>query len=197
MPAVGKRPKFGHKLLPVSHPGGGVPRWTRTLARKNLHEFDRCDELGLLMTESLLVVDFDTEAVYAEWHEQFKELFDSTALVRTKKGYHVYLKRSTYADAKQVYDGPMGFLWSAEQGKVVKRDIDLKTLTASTSTVLDDDGAAAVYHTPGFLSTPPSTGKLWVRSIFEWPPVEISDALVDRIVEERAKPPGSLAPRHT
>jgi hypothetical protein len=67
-------------------------------------------------------------------------MFDSTALVKTKKGYHVYLKRSAYADAKQLYDGPVGFTWSAEKQKVVKKEVDLKTLTASTSVILDANG---------------------------------------------------------
>lgn len=185
IPALQKRPKYSHKPLPQNQPGGGVPRWTRELAQKQLHLFDECNEIGVLVTNNLLVVDFDTEKIYESWYAEFKELFDATSLVKTKHGYHVYLRRTAYCNEKRVHDGPIGFFWNEATQKKEKKPVDIKTISASTSFVTGADGKVSVYHTPGFVSTPPSLGKAWVRSVFDCPPVDITDALVDRILTER------------
>jgi hypothetical protein len=185
IPAISKRPKYSHKPLPASASGASGPRWTREIAEREIHLFDDCTEIGILVTNNLMVIDFDTVEIYNEWHAAFKELFDATALVETKHGYHVYLKRSAYCNEKRLHDGPIGFFVNPKTQKKEKKPVDIKTISASTSPVMDAQGVLTMYHTPGFVSTPPSMGKTWVRSVFDTPLAAITDALVDRILLER------------
>lgn len=181
---------MAHKPLALNKPGGGKPRWSREIARQQTDLFDQCTEIGILMVDGIMVLDFDTKEIYEEWYKDNTTLFDSSPVVKTKHGFHVYLRRSAYCDTKGFTDGPVGRVYNEETMKIVKRPMDVKTYTSSTSPILNHDGTISNYTTPGFVSTPPTKGKTWIRSLFEVQPKEIPDAIVDRIISERIAFPG-------
>ena len=175
-----KQPLFAHK--PVR--GGSAPQWTRELARSNLRLF-RDDNFGVLC-DSVFVVDFDDQASYDAWYARFKDVFDSTVLCKTRKGHHVWFYRTPACDDASLTDGPLGFARNEDGTKGPKLPVDLKTRTAVASKLKAADGTVSVYHTPGFLSVPPSKHKVWVRSPFDHAIQPIPDALVDALVQAKA-----------
>lgn len=56
------------------------------------HEDRNLAIIGGKVSGNLFVVDFDNKDVYLEWARQHLPLVKSTAVVRTAKGYHVYLR---------------------------------------------------------------------------------------------------------
>jgi hypothetical protein len=182
IPSLHKRPAVSHK----PRAEGCAPRWHRGVVRAELAKFDLYGDLGVLADDNLLVVDFDDEATYEAWRaEGFAAEFDATVLAKTRKGYHVWLRRTPLCDELGLNDGPLGTYVDAE-GATRKTPMDLKTRTASCTRVPGAEGALVPYYTPGFVAVHPSPNKEWVRSPFEWTLQPISEALARRINAERA-----------
>lgn len=146
-------------------------------------------------------VDFDSEDVYQELRSLgFGEAFDATVLARTKKGYHVWWRRTPLCDELNLTDGPTGGERN-EAGKVVKFPMDIKTLTASSTMIKGPDGQPVLYFTPGFCAVFPSSNKVWVRSPFlfeggvEMQPVP--DAFARWLHAKRASAAGPAKPPAT
>ena len=158
-----------------------------------LHTFDRVGDLGVLCDGGLFVVDFDEEATYHEWHAQFGAAFDDTVLAKTRKGFHVWFKRTPLCDALGLRDGPVG-TFPGPDGKLLKKPMDIKTITASASQVPDPDnpGQTKTYYTPGFCAVYPSPNKTWIRSPFEHVIRDVPDDLARRLLAERGGKPVPL-----
>ena len=175
-----KQPLFAHK--PAR--GASAPQWSRQLARSNLRLF-RDENFGVLC-DGIFVVDFDDQTSYDTWYARFKDAFDSTVLCKTRKGWHVWFYRTPACEDASLTDGPLGFALHVDGTKGAKLPVDLKTRTAVASKLKAADGTVSVYHTPGFLSVPPSKHKVWVRSPFDHAIQPIPDALVDALVQAKA-----------
>lgn len=131
-------------------------------------------------------MDFDDEETYNAWHADFAETFDRTVMAKTRKGFHVWLKRTPLCDALGLRDGPVGTL-PGPDGKLIKLPMDIKTYTNSVSMVPDpDDPTKKIkYFTPGFCAVYPSPNKTWIRSPFEHPMLDVPDALAQRLLTQR------------
>jgi len=190
IPSRNKRPAVPHK--PVK---GGAPRWSRDMVLANLSLFRNTKELGVLCDAGLFIIDYDELAVYEQYRaDGFAEAFDSTAMARTRKGFHVWFKRTPLCDELEMTDGPVGS--SMKDGVLRKNPIDIKSLTASASVVKMPDGSTKTYYTPGMVAVYPSANKTWVRSPVDHPLMPVPDDLVRRLHAERnAARPDKPAPR--
>ena len=154
-----------------------------------LVEFDRCGDLGLLCDNGIFVIDFDTEELFEEWYPDFKETFDRTAMAKTRKGYHVWLRRTPLCDELNLHDGPMGNVPGVlgPDGKPLKKPMDIKSLTGSKSVVPDpaDPSRTVDYYTPGFCAVYPSPNKVWIRSVLDTPMLDVPEALARRLLAYR------------
>lgn len=182
VPAYKKHPTVSHKPLL-----GGRPQWFRNMVPYSMGLFDQKGELGLLCDDGLIVLDFDDVRSYEETRAAgFGDFFDSTSMATTRKGVHVFGRRTPLCDELRVYDGPM-------TKKGVKYNMDLKTITDSKTTIRGPDGKPTVYHTPGFCDVFPSPNKTWVRHVIDCPPKPLPDALVRLLAELRATGEGQRA----
>lgn len=151
IPSRRKHPAVPHK--PV---GGSAPRWRRDMVLDNLPEFEKCKDLGILCDQGVFVVDFDDVGVYESWREGgFAAEFDNTVLAKTRKGFHVWFKRTALCDELGLNDGPVGTFVDTD-GVKKKKPMDIKTVTSSSSTVVALDGSTSQYWTPGFCAVHPS-----------------------------------------
>lgn len=176
----GKSPLFAHK------PKAGQLLWTREVARKKLGEFTT-QYVGLLLDRGLFVLDFDTAASFEDWRSCFPDAFAATVCCATRKGFHVWFKRSTLTDSLDLTDGPLGFIADPNGGRGMKYPVDIKTRTGVASDVRLPDGSIQKYYTPGFLSVPPSPNKKWIRTPLTHDILIVPDAVVFRIRDEKAK----------
>jgi len=180
IPSKEKRPAVAHK----PRPGGGGPLWTREVARRNMHLFDTYRELGVLCDNGVVVIDFDDVTTYDAWRaDGLGSVFDATVLAKTRKGFHVWFRRSALCDQLDLFDGPTGFRIDAD-GRKIKNPIDVKTITRATTTVTVDN-AEHVYHTPGFCSTWPSANKSWINSPFDFVLQPLPESLLTRLLKLR------------
>jgi len=169
---IATAPKFCHKYDIKK-----TDLWTRP--RANLYGlWLECEALGLLLDappqngetpkagelRGLLVLDFDTKSLYADFANKFEQLH-TCPLVSTAKGFHAYFLRSPLCNALQLTDGARQF----EDENGTKLELDIKSYTKSGI-----DG----HPTSGYIVVPPSSGKVWIRDICTTDVVEISDALV-------------------
>ena len=174
--ARGKQPKFCHKYNPKN-----PDLWTRARAQA-YGLWHQCEAMGLLLDarrsdqgpgemRGLLVLDFDTHALYSVFLSKFPEL-DTCPLARTRHGYHAYFTRSPLCDAMSLTDGARQF----QEVNGQKLELDIKSYTKS---------GAGGHSTAGFISVPPSEGKAWVRDICTVDAPEISDDLVGYLCERK------------
>ena len=180
---LSKQPKFCHKYDAKKLRDNEL--WTRARA-KAYGRWHECQALGLLLDarradqapgelRGLLVLDFDTHALFQDFARRFTE-FGTCPLVRTLKGYHAYFMRSRLCDAMALTDGARQF----ENIDGTKLELDIKSYTKSGT-----DG----HSTAGFISVPPTAGKEWVRNICTVDPQEISDELVGFLRERKVAAP--------
>lgn len=140
--------------------------------------------LGILLID-LIVLDFDDGALY---HQLLRggvlPAAGSTPLARTKKGYHVFFRRSPLANELQLTDNARVFYDAS--GRLM--ELDVKTVTR---------GELNNVPTAGFLAVYPSPNKGWVVDIGDCAPMDIPDTLVRWLVEARrlAKSADRIAPR--
>jgi hypothetical protein len=180
IPSKEKRPAVKHK----PPPGGAGPLWSRDVARRNLELFDRFKELGVLCDDGVIVIDFDDVASYHTLRSKgFGQAFDTTVLARTRKGFHVWFRRTPLCEELGFYDGPMGFFTDAS-GKKQKKPMDIKTITRVKTTVLLPQGTCE-YHTPGFCATFPSANKVWMNSPHNVALLPMPDDLLRLLHHER------------
>jgi hypothetical protein len=140
--------------------------------------------MGLLCDQGLIVIDFDDTSGYEEMRAAgYAEFFDSTAMAKTRKGFHVFGLRTPLCDELELYDGP---LYTYKESGDRTNPMDLKTITNSKTKIVGADGQPAVYHTPGFCDVFPSPNKSWIRSVVECAPKPLPDALVRQLAEMRA-----------
>ena len=184
VPSKNKHPSLPHKPAPLRGGALGPPRWRRDVAAANLHKFDQTDGLGLLAVNGLLVIDFDDMALYEEWHALFASSFDATVAAKTRKGMHVFYKRTPLCDELQLTDGPLGSTVGPD-GRAVKKPLDLKTITSRTQTVTRPDGTTYEYATPGFVEVAPTKNKTWLRSPTEHAILAVPDEVARKLSETR------------
>lgn len=117
------------------------------------------NDVGILLSR-MCVVDVDDAAVAHELEQAFPQL--STAPCEaTAKGRHYFFLRSETADQEGFYDG-------AAQ---VQRGVDFKSICHN--------------GTRGFVVVAPSTGKQWLRALWDGPLQPIGDELLRRVASPR------------
>jgi P4 family phage/plasmid primase-like protien len=105
----------------------------------------------------LIVLDVDDATLAAELEEQFP-LMKTTAIQKTRTGFHYFFKRSAACDMVKIWDKArcLGDL-----------PIDVKTVCST--------------GTGGLISIWPSPGKEWVHPLYECPPIELPAELFEFI----------------
>jgi hypothetical protein len=165
----------------IRHKGG---LWTREIARREIRRFEKAPTLCILtdstpnipnIITNLFVLDFDDEVSF-EWMRAKFPIIDTSPLVKTSHGYHVYFQRSILCEDFNLTDGARA-LKATDYDEGLPRDgkgkllIDIKTRTS----VMNPDGS----YTASVLSVPPSKNKIWVRAFPETPLIQVPDQLVD------------------
>lgn len=186
LPIPGRPSSGGKSPLRAHKPKNGQLLWTRETARMRLGEF-ATNYVGLLLDRELFVLDFDTAAAHEDWHSCFRDAFDATVCCATRKGFHLWFRRSALTDTLDLTDGPLGFVADPNGGRGTKYPVDVKTRTGVASDVRLPDGSIQKYYTPGFLSVPPSPNKKWIRSPLTHDILVVPDAVVFRIRDEKAR----------
>ncbi len=92
-----------------------LPGWKQYQSRKpdvserwewfGEHEDRNLAIIGGEVSGNLFVIDFDDKQVYLSWARAHKELVQTTAIVRTSKGYHVYLRAAEPVDTRDFNGG--------------------------------------------------------------------------------------------
>lgn len=122
--------------------------------------------LVLIIRDSLIVIDID-DYDYALKFEQKFPCIKNTSIQKTKHGFHYYFKRTTKCNEKKIYDKARS-LKDANNNEI---PLDIKTVCAT--------------GTGGIISIFPSPGKEWVHSIFEQPPIDLPDDILDFIIQHQ------------
>lgn len=175
IPAKAKHPTLPHT---VEYAGASGPQWSRAHALADMAIFDKHTDIGIL-TDNIIILDFDeldqSHSMGRELMASFLALapqaFAETAAAKTGHGMHFYFRRTPLCDSLGVFDGGIGYAKDSNgafilkpDGKKIKKPMDIKTLTNRTRETKDEAGRKGLYRTPGFCSTPPSIGKVWIRS---------------------------------
>ncbi len=135
--------------------------WQRWTQRPS--DMRECDQ-GLVMTmrAGLIVIDFDDVDTARAFADRFPTMLE-TAIQKTTKGFHFIFKRTAKCDLYNLYDGARCISDPERPGH--KLPIDIKTVCKT--------------GTGGILSLYPSKGKRWLRPMYEFPPIDIPDDLVE------------------
>lgn len=135
--------------------------WQRWTQRPS--DMRECDQ-GLVMTmrHGMIVIDFDDVDTARGFTDRFPAMLE-TAVQQTTKGFHFIFKRTAKCDSCNLYDGARCISDPERPGH--KLPIDIKTVCKT--------------GTGGILSLYPSEGKRWLRPMYEFPPIDIPDSLVE------------------
>ena len=167
----------------VKHING---QWTLELMRDY---FATCNygPLGLLL-HSMIVLDFDSAEAFDSMAPLFPVLTDpATPYETTKKGRHVFLRRTALTEQLELHDGARKLYENGEEMK-----IDIKTECSPK--------LQRTEPTAGYLQIAPSPGKKWVVPLRDFPPPPMPDDMARWIaarIQSKPKkgPKGAAAPR--
>lgn len=126
---------------------------------------NKAQGVSLLLRGDWIVIDFDDKE-QADLFEQNCPEFQQAPKQQTKKGFHYYFKRTKACDDNNIYCSirPFG------------DGFDIDVLTKR------QEGKEA-----GLISVYPSPNKVWVRSIFDTPLIDLPDTFVDFYVAKTSK----------
>ena len=136
----------------ASHKG-----WSWEKYKKNIIPNKDDYEISMVL-KTFIVIDFDTQEVMAEWFSKFP-ILQSVPFETSKKGGHLYFKRPAICDHIGIFDKAFAF------GKKDHGAVDFKTIAQT--------------GTGGLMKCYPSTDRLWVRSIFDYPLIDFPDEIID------------------
>lgn len=122
----------------------------------------------MIMQDDMLVIDIDDEELALKY-EQLYPFLKNTAIQKTKKGRHYFLKRTHKCDQIRLFDGARQI-----NGELGKLPIDIKTKCST--------------GTGGCIAVCPSKNKSWLKPLYDFTfdtLPHIPDDFVDHIVDKR------------
>lgn len=110
--------------------------------------------LSIILRKGMIVMDVDDCDVAKDLEEAYPEI-KATSIQKTRTGYHYFFRRTPVCDAAKIWD----------KARCLGTDypVDIKTICST--------------GTGGIISIWPSPNKEWIRSLYEYPPIDLPDEL--------------------
>ena len=123
--------------------------------------------LLILLRAGLIVIDVDDMDLVDVLEGVCPELTE-TATQATAKGRHYFFRRTPECDRAEVCDQARTLAY--DNGEVIPLDIKSRCSTG----------------TGGVISVVPSPGKRWLRTLYDFPPLDLPEAMLELILTKRA-----------